>query len=612
MCWNVAGLSTTVNRIHTSYSLSLPPPSSSSDPSTKRKRGRSNVVIAEYLKRHSADIVCFQEHKIPLSQLSSRSEPRACSDIEGYESFWSCCVDQSKKGLNGVVTFVQKGKVPVVRANSRPLGSDDLDDQGRCIMTDHGNFVLFNVYAPANSGQPLSYKMKFLNALRRAMQEQREKYNKHVILVGDLNISHRPRDKYWADRVLFINDIRREVDGVLNPSDLPVWKTQLALAWPQIERALASRNVVSTQTTNSLTKQKYDKYRMTVQVDGKTIYLGGHEASPAYCEYQYNFQSWEYSCADTNDQILAEEENVVCVSVLAELMMKIARIEWSEEMQREIASTEGSSSRASPSRQWLDTILEKDGMVDAFEQLYPDAEGRYTCWNQFTNRRYENEGARIDFTLVDNALAPYIQKGAVDSLRCGCSLPSDGSMISNVPLHESCSEGAALCAATARGRFQPVSFQGGGIIEASQETLDTQFGPPHTGMIYTPPSFSDHIAVSLLLEDQICKNGVDDNATLEEKDPATRKAQPHKAQKSISSFFVKSSQSYTTKEGSAQPKNVVSKRKKNGIQDFCVPKSTRTTEADFKGKSESSSKIRKTGMQEPKKGSILCHFRPKS
>ena len=131
VCWNVAGFSTTVTRIHSLYG------DTERQNSKKRPSEKSNVVLSEYMKRHGADIFCLQEHKIPLSQLSTRSEPNGCSNVEGYESFWSCCVDQKQKGLNGVVTYVKKGVVPVHRANSRPLGSADLDDQGRCLMTDH-------------------------------------------------------------------------------------------------------------------------------------------------------------------------------------------------------------------------------------------------------------------------------------------------------------------------------------------------------------------------------------------------------------------------------------------------------------------------------------------
>jgi exonuclease III len=127
MSWNVAGLSTTVNRIHETYSPA------------NQKKAPASVALHAYIQRHGADILCLQEHKIPLSQLSDRSEPCGCSTVEGYESFWSCCVDKSKQGFNGVVTYAKKGSV--LRANASPLGSPDLDDQGRCVMTDHGRFV---------------------------------------------------------------------------------------------------------------------------------------------------------------------------------------------------------------------------------------------------------------------------------------------------------------------------------------------------------------------------------------------------------------------------------------------------------------------------------------
>lgn len=296
--WNVAGLSTTASRIYESYG--------------KSSKKKPSAALSEYFERHHADIVCIQEHKIPLSQLSSRSEPLNCSSVDNYESFWSCCVDSNKKGLNGVVTYVSKG-VGVVSGNSNPLGSADLDEQGRCIMTDHGKFVLFNVYVPASSGQPLSYKMKFLNALRRAMDQQR-KNNKHVILVGDLNISHAKLDQFWSDRVLFVKDIQTEAMSA-SAESLPTWKLDLAKAWPKIEEVMKTKDVVPTQTTNSLTNKKYDKYRMTVTADGKKIYLGSHESDPRYCEYYYNFESWKYICSDTSESILAAEENAISVSV---------------------------------------------------------------------------------------------------------------------------------------------------------------------------------------------------------------------------------------------------------------------------------------------------------
>lgn len=467
MSWNVAGLSQTVKRIDKNYGND-----------TLRKQSPSSVLKA-YLERHGADIFCVQESKIPLAQLESRSEPLQCAHIRGYESFWSCCVDAKKRGFNGVTTYCRQGLVQA--ADSKPLGSPDLDDQGRCVMTDHGSFVIFNVYVPAGGGSPLRYKMKFLNALRRAMKKQREQHGKHVILVGDLNISHTENDVFWGSLRLDIDKLCGQVrDAAVrngtqtseSPASLPKWQVQLANAWPKIQEILKSKKVVQVQTTNPRTKEKFDKYRLAVMKDDKEIFLGGYEESPSHCEHYFDFEPAYYQCDDSRDLILAEEGNLIDIATVAELMTKLGGIEWDVELQRKIADSHGQRSKAHPPRLWLNQILNDDGMVDTMRHFYPDAKARFTIWDQFRNRRYENQGARIDFTIVDRALLLLVQKGA-DALRCACQ-----------GRHDRNSEEAALCAATAGGRFQAVSFDGGGIIEATQAALDTQFGDKHTGIIY--------------------------------------------------------------------------------------------------------------------------------
>ena len=261
LSWNVAGLSTTVDKIDKYYG-----------DKTKRRNDPS-AVIGDYFRRHKADIICIQEAKIPKTTLEIRREPLRCAHVTGYESFWSCCTDSSKRGFNGVVTYCKNGTV--ISADSRPLKSPDLDDQGRCVMTDHGTFVVFNVYVPAGGGQPLSYKMKFLNSLRRAMKYQRETHGKEVILVGDLNIAHTEKDIFWGIRKLAVDEICGEVrdafEATQNPTDasvrgsmLPHWKQQLATNWPRIEEIMKSRRPHMVTTTNPRTKEKFEKYRMMV------------------------------------------------------------------------------------------------------------------------------------------------------------------------------------------------------------------------------------------------------------------------------------------------------------------------------------------------------------
>jgi hypothetical protein len=294
-----------------------------------------------------------------------------------------------------------------------------------------------------------------------------------------------------------------------------------------IEEIVKSRKTRSVITRNPRTNDKFEKYRTVVEMDGNQILLGSHEEKAEYCEHNFDFGACYYTCPETFEQILAQEENLVDVLTVAELMMKLGRIEWDHSLLKSIASTDGITSRASPPRRWLNQIIGEDEMIDCFRHFYPNAQDRFTCWDQFRNKRYENQGARIDFTLIDRSLSQYLRKGEVSSLRCGgCS-----------EKHAPESDVGALCAATANGKYQPVSFAGGGIIDASHRALNTQFGIPHTGHIYTPPSFSDHIAISVLLDDALCSYQLE----LREQDKSTKASQPHKKVRTINSYFRPSS-----------------------------------------------------------------------
>jgi hypothetical protein len=209
-----------------------------------------------------------------------------------------------------------------------------------------------------------------------------------------------------------------------------------------------------------------------------------------------------------------------------------------------------------------------------------------------------NEGCRIDYTLVDKAMVPWLKKGG--AIR-SCGSDSDP-----------CGEISALSAATGKGKFQKVPFEGGGIVMPSQEALDTQFGDKHTGIIYTPPSFSDHVAVSVLLEDSCC----DRTLELDEKDSLTREAQPHKRQTSIDSFFMSSATSgfEDVSSGKLSSNSIrPPQRKRKGIEKFLVPQTSRVGSSANNGSSTAAVKKNRStwSRRSCKKPSILQHFQKK-
>ena len=167
-----------------------------------------------FLARHGIDILALQEVKMQSAVIETALVPRPPSSsgaprqlhAKSYESFWAPCRATEKagskstsRGFNGVATFARAGWT--MRAERDPLGDAALDAEGRCVLTFHGAgakaFAVFNVYVPnASQGSArLPFKVKFLRALRRRMQQVRSE-GVAVLLVGDLNISRRRQDSH--------------------------------------------------------------------------------------------------------------------------------------------------------------------------------------------------------------------------------------------------------------------------------------------------------------------------------------------------------------------------------------------------------------------------------
>lgn len=195
--WNVAGWDATVKYIKTHYKS-----------------------VESFLERHNADILALQEVKITSQKL--RSDPAAAHAFPcgSYESFWACPVVEgnstksaAKRGFNGCTTYARKGLT--IAADPAPLGDPALDAEGRCLLTDHGDFVVINVYAHATHGDDyeskLALKLRFFTALSSLMDRLRAK-GKRVVLCGDLNVAARGADAPWKQSLIPIASLRLSGD----------------------------------------------------------------------------------------------------------------------------------------------------------------------------------------------------------------------------------------------------------------------------------------------------------------------------------------------------------------------------------------------------------------
>ena len=137
----------------------------------------------ESLNEIDADVLCIQETKAHVDQLSSE-----ILEDHGYHAFWHSGI---RRGYSGVATFC-KGEPLYVQEG---LGIQKYDDEGRVLLTEHENFLLYNIYFP--NGQKdetrLKYKLDFYDDLLPIINEQVESGN-NVIVTGDWNTAHYPID----------------------------------------------------------------------------------------------------------------------------------------------------------------------------------------------------------------------------------------------------------------------------------------------------------------------------------------------------------------------------------------------------------------------------------
>ena len=98
---------------------------------------------------------------------------------------------RNKKRLQWGSNFFKKEPLYIQKG----LGVEKFDKEGRVLISEHENFLLYNIYFP--NGQKddsrLNYKLDFYDTLLPIIDEQVESGN-NVIVTGDWNTAHKPID----------------------------------------------------------------------------------------------------------------------------------------------------------------------------------------------------------------------------------------------------------------------------------------------------------------------------------------------------------------------------------------------------------------------------------
>ncbi|HYQ58900.1 MAG TPA: exodeoxyribonuclease III [Draconibacterium sp.] len=136
----------------------------------------------EDFKQLDADILCLQETKAQDDQVAETLAP--ISDYHIYSN------SAEKKGYSG--TAILSKTEPL--SDSRDMGIEVHDTEGRVLCLEYEKFYLVNVYVP-NSGSELkrldyrqNWDFAFFNYLKKLED------TKPVVVCGDFNVAHRPID----------------------------------------------------------------------------------------------------------------------------------------------------------------------------------------------------------------------------------------------------------------------------------------------------------------------------------------------------------------------------------------------------------------------------------
>ncbi|KAK4262067.1 hypothetical protein QN277_027677 [Acacia crassicarpa] len=197
--------------------------------------------LRNLLNSFDADIICLQETKLRRQEVTA--------DLvmaDGYESFFSCTrtSDKGRTGYSGVATFCRvksafsseevalplaaeegftglignslagKNELPFFMEGLLGFSNEELlsvDSEGRCIITDHGHFVLFNLYGPradSDDTERIQFKRNFFTILQKRWESLLYQGRK-IFVVGDLNIAPQAIDRCEAGPDFENDEFRR-------------------------------------------------------------------------------------------------------------------------------------------------------------------------------------------------------------------------------------------------------------------------------------------------------------------------------------------------------------------------------------------------------------------
>jgi exodeoxyribonuclease III len=200
-------------------------------------RAAARKGFFDWLEAEDADVVCIQETKAQIDQLSD-----PVFHPEGYHCYYN---DAIKKGYSGTAIYSRVKPRQVIDS----LGWDPADSEGRYLQADYAGLSVISLYLPSGSSgdEAQQRKYRFLDQFLEHLKGLRRK-RREFIICADWNICHKeidlrnyksnqknsgflPEERAWLDTLFdevgYLDSFR-----LVNPEpDQYTWWSNRGQAW---------------------------------------------------------------------------------------------------------------------------------------------------------------------------------------------------------------------------------------------------------------------------------------------------------------------------------------------------------------------------------------------
>ena len=150
-------------------------------------RAAAKKGFFRWLSRQKADVVCLQETKAQVDQLTDPMfHPKA------FHCYYHSAI---RKGYSGVAVFSRDQPDEIIEG----LGWSDVDQEGRYLEVKLGRLSVVSLYSPSGTSgdERQAFKYKFMDRFLPYLQDL-AKSGREYIICGDWNIAHKNIDlKNW-------------------------------------------------------------------------------------------------------------------------------------------------------------------------------------------------------------------------------------------------------------------------------------------------------------------------------------------------------------------------------------------------------------------------------